>query len=198
MEVVIGLAWWFSRSVAASWRLGLPKQTQVSSGEFLGGESRTAIWISVSRLRLGPLRMWRRPCSLEVLVLMFSSFSVDTGGTYPVLIGFLDPVSSVVGWLCAGLETFLGKVWLLRSGPTLVSKVRVSGVRTTLLRYGCSRPFSPSDVLRVIDKEECKLGNNTDYQLLQATSWGLRRPRQRGKTHLPGVNVNRRERSSVV
>ncbi|CAN6845315.1 unnamed protein product [Brassica oleracea] len=109
MEVVIGLAWWFSQSAAASWRLGLPKRTQVSSG----------------------------------------------------------------------LETFLGKMWLLRSGPTFVSKVSVSGVWTTLLRYGCSRSFSPSDVLRVIDKEECKLGKNTDYQLLQATSRGLRRPRQR-------------------
>ncbi|KAL0834503.1 hypothetical protein Bca101_086392 [Brassica carinata] len=43
MEVVIRLAWWFSRSVAASWRLGPRKQTQVSSGEFFGGESRTAV-----------------------------------------------------------------------------------------------------------------------------------------------------------
>ncbi|KAG5410031.1 hypothetical protein IGI04_006350, partial [Brassica rapa subsp. trilocularis] len=43
VEVVIGLAWWFSRSVAASWRLGLTKRTQVSSSEFLGGESRTAV-----------------------------------------------------------------------------------------------------------------------------------------------------------
>ncbi|KAF2600742.1 hypothetical protein F2Q68_00009032 [Brassica cretica] len=181
MEVVIGLAWWFSQSVAASWRLGLPKRTQVSSGEFFGGESRTALWISVSRLRLGPLRMWRRPCSLEVLVslvLMFSSSSVDTGGW--IFHVTLHRSLILKGDSRCSLETFLGKMWLLRSGPTLVSKVSVSGVWTTLLRYGCSRSFSPSDVLRVIDKEECKLGKNTDYQLLQATSRGLRRPRQRG------------------
>ncbi|WZZ82844.1 hypothetical protein YC2023_103416 [Brassica napus] len=54
----------------------------------------------------------------------------------------------------------------------------------------------PLYVLRFIDKEECKSGKITDYQLLQATSRGLWHPR--GKTHFPGINVNRRERSPEV
>ncbi|KAF3542139.1 hypothetical protein F2Q69_00020531 [Brassica cretica] len=54
----------------------------------------------------------------------------------------------------------------------------------------------PLYVLRFIDKEECKTGKITDYQLLQAASRGLRHPR--GKTHFPGINVNRRERSPEV
>ncbi|KAH0837339.1 hypothetical protein HID58_092418 [Brassica napus] len=48
---------------------------------------------------------------------------------------------------------------------------------TALLGYGCPRSFSPLYVLRFIDKEECKLGKITDYQLLLATSRGLQHPR---------------------
>ncbi|CAN6998909.1 unnamed protein product [Brassica oleracea var. botrytis] len=44
MEVVIGLAWWFSRSVAASWRLALPKRTQVSSGSLFNSNS-SRLWL---------------------------------------------------------------------------------------------------------------------------------------------------------
>ncbi|KAL0666111.1 hypothetical protein Bca4012_028815 [Brassica carinata] len=51
-------------------------------------------------------------------------------------------------------------------------------------------------VLRFIDKEECKPGKITDYQLFQATSPILRHPRD--KTHFLEINVNRRERSPEV
>ncbi|KAF3576741.1 hypothetical protein DY000_02028724 [Brassica cretica] len=80
-------------------------------------------------------------------------------------------------------------VWRLSIWSLVVSTSPI------LASFGVRGNF-PLYVLRFINKEECKPGKITDYQLLQATSRGLRHPR--GKTHFPGINVNRRERSPEV
>ncbi|KAH0874056.1 hypothetical protein HID58_071418, partial [Brassica napus] len=154
----------------------------------ISGEAVKQTWSRFMRLSFSSdsSRLW--------LVDVFLAFNLCISSSPLDLLGcgdghFSGGIRSLVlkdgSWCC---EYWLFPCLHQCPGPNLASKASLQWVLVALLRYGCPRPFSPLTVSCLNDKEEYKLGKITDYQLLQATSWGLRHPR--GKTHLPGITVN--------
>ncbi|KAH0865801.1 hypothetical protein HID58_083012 [Brassica napus] len=164
------------------------------------GSSMAPRWLFVDPLRYGPpllclsmvLRVGDGGLPLEVCLsvhIASSSLLAPGRGLTSTVFCFSVLDKRRMSIVKGGHLNSFGSVWRLSIWILVVST-------SPILASSDVGGNFPLYVLRFIDKEECKSGKITDYQLLQATSRGLWHPR--GKTHFPGINVNRRERSPEV